>query len=741
MRHPRSIVFVGLLVACAPAWAAPEVTAGPDTTPAGLSRLFALDAERVADVERLLEAQDVERYEIAVCVDPDRGWLSGECALEARCEGGSLTLLLDEGLSITSAESADGVATTFERTGSEIRVVPVGAPSGGARRLEFRYEGPLPHDGEVPAANGFALLDADHHWYPSPPAYDPATFRLLVRYPDDYSSACTGSLVGMAPVDEASRGRCSVGDVWSAETPIPAAAVAVGRFTSSLRVSGDVFLGYHWTARPDDALREAPAPERGINELVRFLESCYGPYPYEWLNVVSAPEAMLGGRSVVPAPGLVVIDEGVWERPEGRGYNLARLGAGLSRSWWRFSIDVGRAVSEGLAGHCAISWHEARGDQEEALRVRDERRAEYLRALVDSAGHASLRSCFGAAPCDVRICRGKGSQVFGLLETVIGRDAFCAALTSLAARRGPVGFESVVRAFEDAAGQPLEWFFDEWFVRSDLPSYGLEYEITGRSGRSAVRGVIRQEGEIYRTPVPLTVDLGGWSYDEWVPIESAEQRFEFSTEMAPIEIVVDGGHLVPRMDGPELARAHFERGLDATKAGAWDVAVNEFGAAASIESDQARYRFRYGDALVRSGRLAAGVEALQSAVDLAPRNADYRLALARLYLGAREYEKALAYFDQYVSLRPEPRGRLGRARSLIGLGRLDEARRAIEHARAEIDTTGATRAVREEYFVVLGRLHEAAGDAAAAIAAYEQALELDPMSDEARSRARALSGD
>jgi tetratricopeptide (TPR) repeat protein len=745
MRLAETLVFVALLTACAAAPAAAQIpsgAAGADHTPVGLSELYAMDAERVARAERLLERQDVDRYDMAVCVDPERGWMSGECVIGVRCGSGPLRLLLDEALSLTSLRSAGGGPVSHERIGGEIHVVLAPDPSGDTRTLEFRYEGPLPGDREAGAAGGFAFLDAGHHWYPSPPEYDAATFRITVRYPEGYSSVCTGSLVGMAPLRETSRGRCAVGDVWAAETPIPAAAVVVGRFVSSLRVSGDVFLGYHWIERPDAPLRRTSAPERGINELVRFLESCYGPYPYEWLNVVSAPTAMLGGRSAVSAPGLVAIDENVWERSDGRGYNLARLGAGLSRSWWRFSMDAGPAVAEGLAGHSAVSWHEARGDQEEALRVRDERRAEYLRALVDSGGRATLRSCFGAPPGDVRICRGKGTQVFGLLETVIGRDAFCAALRALAARgAGPVGFESVVRAFEDSTGEPLEWFFDEWFSRGDLPTYTLEYEVASRSGGPVVRGVIRQDGEIYRTPVPLTVDLGGWSYDEWVPIESAEQRFEFRTEMVPMEIVVDGGHLIPLIEKPELARAHFQRGLDASKAGDWDVAVNEFGAAAALEGDRAQYRFRYGDALVHSGQVAAGIEALEGAVELAPANAEYRLALARLYLGAREYERALSHFDQYVSLRPDPRGRLGRARSLIGLDRLDEARRVIDRARAEIEATGSSNAIREELFLVLGRFHEAAGDAAAAVSAYERALELDPMSDEARSRLQALSAE
>ena len=58
--------------------------------------------------------------------------------------------------------------------------------------------------------------------------------------------------------------------------------------------------------------------------------------------------------------------------------------------------------------------------------------------------------------------------------------------------------------------------------------------------------------------------------------------------------------------------------------------------------------------------------------------------------------------------------------------------------RADIDAAVAPDAVREELFLVFGTLHEAAGDSAAAVSEYEKALEVNPVSDEARRRLEAL---
>lgn len=743
MRFSGAVALTLLLTVSVPLTGSPQVgpdPAGDEHMAAAVRELFELDAERVRAADRLLEAQDIDRYDITACVDPERGWLTCECVIHVRCGRGPLRLLLDENLSVSTLRGDGGASLAHERRGVALDVDLSPVPSDHTRSLRIHYQGPLPRTGDGVSPRAFAYLDADTHWYPSPPGYDSATFRIVVRYPEGYSSVCTGALAGMAPLREASRDPCSVGDVWAADTPIPAAAVVVGQFASSLSVSGDLFLGYHWAVVPDGSSGRVSPPERGIKELVRFLESCYGPYPYEWLNVVAVPSGSLGDAPAASAPGLVAIDEDVWGGPAGNGYRLDLLGEGLAFCWWRCWLDAGQVVAAGLAAHSAIGWHEMRGDEEAALRLREQRRAEYVRALADSGGRAPLRLCLGIeASSDERICRGKASAVFGVLERVIGREAFCEALSGLTSQGGRrIGLENVARAFEAAAERPLDWFFYEWFHRGDLPVYSLDYEIaTDRTG-PVVRGTVRQEGEIYRTPVPLTIDLGGWAYDEWVPIESSEQRFELRADMVPMEINVDGRRLIPRIDRSELAAAHFQRGIEAAESNDWGAAVDEFGEAASLEWGSALYRFRHGDALVHSGRLAAGLDVLESAVELDPDEPAYRLAVARLRLGALEHDEALGHFGEYVRLTEDPVGRLGMARALIGLGRLDEGRQAVDAARAAIDASDAPDATREELFLVLGSFHEAAGDSAAAVSEYERALEVNPVSDEARRRLEAL---
>lgn len=748
MRTVGVSITAALLVACV---STPSLCQGPSgSAVAGpvdsvVGELYATDSERVRRADSLLAAQDVDRYEIAVCVDPLRKWISGECTIRVTCEVDSLRLLLDEALSITSLKIESGAGLRHERNGVALAIDLRSAPPGSLCAFRIQYEGALASCDGSPFGRELVLLGADRHWYPAPPEHDTASFRIVVRYPEGYSSVATGSLVGMAPLREASRDPCVVGDVWVAATPIPAAAVVVGRFGSSLNVSGGLFLGYHWVDEPEGgAERTGPGstPERSIKELVRFLESCFGPYPYEWLNVISVPEGVLGRASYVSAPGLVVIDEKTWGRPDASERCLDELGEGLSLTWWRYRLDAAPPVAFGLAGHAAVSWHEARGDEEEALRRREHWRAEYVRALGDLDGRARLLDCIGPdATGDDGACRAKAAAVFGVLERLIGKEVFCSALAELTASRGGrrIGLQDVVAAFEDSADRELGWFFYEWFCRGDLPTYRLDYEVVpGRTG-TLVRGEIRQDGEIYRTPLPLTIELGGWSYEEWVTIQSSRQEFEIRAEMTPIDVVVDGDRLIPRIDGEELAAVHFQRGQRAAQADDWGTAVDEFGGAVSLARQSPPYLFHYGDALVHSGQLVAGLDALESAIELDPRNPEYRLALAQLYLGALEHERSLAHFDEYVRLREGPRGRLGRARALIGLGRIDEAFESVRRAEAEIDSLGDADGEREELFLVLGRLQEARGDSAAAVSEYEGALEVNPVSDEARRRLRALA--
>jgi tetratricopeptide (TPR) repeat protein len=300
-----------------------------------------------------------------------------------------------------------------------------------------------------------------------------------------------------------------------------------------------------------------------------------------------------------------------------------------------------------------------------------------------------------------------------------------------------VSLAEFIDEFEAEDGRDLDWLVYEWLCRGDLPAYVLTYDVARKGDGYLIRGTIAQRGEIFRTPVPVTIDLGVWSYEEWVPVRSSEQSFEVLAELEPQAVTIDARYVVPRIEADELALVHFTLGAKAAEANEWGTAVDEFGAASELVPGNSEYAFRYGEALVHSGRLELGLAALEGAVEAAPDNVDARMELARLYLVSGRSAKALPHLERYVALRADdPAGHTARAMAFIASGRLGAAERSLDAASSLVDSVDVNDETLELLRLATGRYHEATGDTSSAAAAYREALTVNPVSDEAR---RALA--
>jgi len=709
--------------------------------------LFAVDQERLNATQLALEQQDIIRQEISVCIDPRAAWLSGESRLWIESPRDHVLLLLDDGLRVRTVRDARGDTLLHTRVGDVLEVFAPASASTFPLEMILSYEGQLvPADGAL-VSDDVVVLGPDFHWYPVSDARDPSRLRVEVRYPRGYSSVVSGTLAGMAP-SLAGAETCTDGDVWDVPTPVTRAGVVVGRLESSLTVVGDVFFGSHtlsasgsvgsgaagWQSSPSSVPSE-------LIELLRFLETCFGAYPYEWLNVVRLPADPGRPMAVVIGPGLVVIQSG--GRPDSPlNMPLSKVVSGLSDSWWSFWIDTGQFVSAGLATQAEAGWLDATGDEDDAERLRGLRRAQYMRAIRDSGRGVPLLDCLGpVASSDGRICGGKGSAVFEILESVVGQGAYCAALRSIASEHGGESVESPWasgssrRRSRKSTGTTLTGSSTSGCREATCrrmpssmkqhPSETAPTSCAGLFGRRASRSAI---------------DLGGWAYDETIVIESSHQSFELRTDAEPIHVTIDGRHLIPKVNRAELAGMHMALGVEATGSGDWSSAVDEFGAAAAFEPGNASFARAYGLALVRHGRLTDGLEAMDRAITLDPTNTDVRFEAAGIHLRSGDFATAVTHLDVYVEAKPsDPNGHIRRALALVELGRLDEAQSSIDLARELVAGDESGPDLDEEILLATGRLHEARGDTAAAVRAYEAALAANPVSDVARGRLRALS--
>lgn len=141
-------------------------------------------------------------------------------------------------------------------------------------------------------------------------------------------------------------------------------------------------------------------------------------------------------------------------------------------------------------------------------------------------------------------------------------------------------------------------------------------------------------------------------------------------------------------------------GLRSASWGELDAAAERLTEALRRDSGAADVWHALGWVQMQRGEYALADKAYQSGLVAQPDSAENRLGLATVALAQRDYERALSHYEVLGHLRPAFAGaQLGRAWTLILLGRADEAQAALTHAQelgADPKVVRAQRAVLAE---------------------------------------------
>ncbi|MDQ6887625.1 MAG: hypothetical protein M3068_10060, partial [Gemmatimonadota bacterium] len=138
----------------------------------------------------------------------------------------------------------------------------------------------------------------------------------------------------------------------------------------------------------------------------------------------------------------------------------------------------------------------------------------------------------------------RAEQMYGALRDAIGDSAFATFLHLYFERwkLKHVDELAMLRAAEDASGQKLGWFFDQWVHRTGLIDYALSDVRTVReeSGSGWItRARVRRLGA-YLHPVPLGVrTASGWTRARVSPSPDRDVPVEVRTAERPLEVRLD----------------------------------------------------------------------------------------------------------------------------------------------------------------------------------------------------------
>jgi hypothetical protein len=455
----------------------------------------------VVDVVTLRGKREV-RFELAPWLEVERVWLDGR-ALEPEPEEGRLPL-----------------------------------PDEGPHRIELHLQGVVPalrpdqgQGGIQRAASspeGSYLL-GDAAWIP---ALGEAwiTYRLSVEVPAPYRAVATGRLAEEVVGEGVYRA------VFAADHRAEPPALFAGPY--EIREGGEGAIRIRTYFHPELADLAEGYLEDSARYLARFQEQI-GPYPSRDFHVVSAPVPVgLGfanltyiGRTVLPLPFI-------------RARSLAHE---VLHNWWGNGVAVDYQSgnwAEGLTTYLAD--HGLAADKD--ARLAWEMRLGWLRdyAALPTDRDAPVTRFTGKHDEAAQVVGyNKVAFIFHMLKRELGEATFARALRLLWRRQQfrVAGWSAISAAFEDASGQDLAWFFEQWLTRPGAPRLHLEgVETRAEADGYRLDVTLRQEQPAYRLTVPLRVETRAGLRHERIVLEGMETTAALVLDSEPLALRLDPEH-------------------------------------------------------------------------------------------------------------------------------------------------------------------------------------------------------
>lgn len=468
-------------------------------------------------------AFEAEHYALDVRIAPDGERIDGTARLRLRA--------LDAGRRVVEIEAFRDVEIRAVRdhAGRELPMLrghdaffaalAEPPPAGAPVEIEIDFGGVLI---DRVYSNVYRLRDTIG-WYPHVGRVDRATYDVTVRYPRRLGLVAAGRRVAA--------GRDGPDVRWERrvlETPSFAFSFEIGQFDERRLIVGhvDVVVAF------DREMRRAPRHVR--NEIVRtvrssleFYERTFGPYPLDFLTVVTAPRDFSQGLlSFVSLSSHLANEprEAWWLGVEDRRTVIAHE---IAHQWWGnlvgFESYRDEWIVEGMASYAAMAWartlpagrRPANGpaDQWQAALTRttpDGRPLDSVGPLVLGRRLSSSR----APEAYEAIVYKKGAVVLNMLDHYFGEHLFRRLLGEVVrvSRGGMLSTEDFFHALEEMTGLDLGWFTGQYVYGTGLPEVYYSYEFLPQpDGNWRIRGQVRQRPPLhYRFRV---VELPGGQFD------------------------------------------------------------------------------------------------------------------------------------------------------------------------------------------------------------------------------------
>ncbi len=478
----------------------------------------------------------------------------------AALERGARRVKLDSvGIDIRSVELESGGALSFE-TKKESLEVDIGRELEAGEEVTFRihyraeprlgvyFKKPLPGSPDIPKQIWTqGETHEARHWIPcfDHPS-DKLTTETLITVPRELTAISNGALIEKRAVD---------GDRelfhWRQKNPHTTylITVVVGKFSEwKSEVDGIPLAGY---------VRErfADRAERSFGQtadMMRYFSEKFGyPYPWERYDQLCVFEFPYGGMENTTATTLT--EYTLHDANAALDMSSVPLVAHeLAHQWFGNLVtcrDWGDIwINESFASFSETLYAEHYQGADEAMWRRHGQAESYKR---EDRGRYRRRLATRryAEPSDVfdRHAYPKGARVLDMLRHVLGDDKFFRGIRHYLHRNAFRSVESADFriAMEEATGESLRWFFDQWVHMGGHPEYRVATEWD--EGRGSLAVTVEQTQTVddltplFDMPVVIEVTTPSGAKRHSVRVSQAKEEFTLPAPERPRMVRFDPG--------------------------------------------------------------------------------------------------------------------------------------------------------------------------------------------------------
>ncbi len=416
---------------------------------------------------------DVANYDLDITYDPATKELTGVATITATATANLTRFNLDFTGLKTESVTVDGASATVEQgTDGELMVTPAAnIASGTAFTTVVSYGGvpggftdpQLGETGFLTTADGAIAIgepEVASTWFPvNDHPRDKATYTIKLSAPNAVSALSNGVLQGK---QASSRPGFTT---WTWRTTAPMAPYLATMVVGNYRVKESthdgmpVVLAVHTSLGPAVDAELARTPEA-----IDFLETKFGPYPFDALGGIVINEPRVG--FALENQTRPIYSSGFFSSGRDGSWVIVHE---LAHQWFGDSVSVNEWneiwLNEGFATYAEWLWQEHRGTST-AQRIFDQNYSNASSGIWSVPPGAPGKERLFSQSVYVR-----GGLTLHALRVTVGDDDFFKILQDWSAqkRNGNATTAEFIALSEQVSGEQLDQLFNDWLYGSTRP--------------------------------------------------------------------------------------------------------------------------------------------------------------------------------------------------------------------------------------------------------------------------------